>query len=145
MAAGGSTLGLACCSGARGLTREVPEFRQRNHRSSRRNRQVSVASRAFAAKGSFMKLASYIVRGRMGYGAVWGEGVVDLRSRLSALFPNIVELLRENGLAEARAASTGVRPDFPLGDVRLLPPLLAPEKILCIGVNYANRNAELSG
>ena len=92
-----------------------------------------------------MKLASYIVRGRMSYGAVVGEGVVDLRSRLSARFPNIVELLRENGLAEARAASTGVRPDFPLGDVRLLPPLLAPEKILCIGVNYANRNAELSG
>jgi len=92
-----------------------------------------------------MKLATYTVRGRMSYGAVVGDGVVDLRSRLSARFPNIVELLRENGLAEARAASTGVRPDFALSDAQLLPPLLAPEKILCIGVNYANRSAEVGG
>jgi len=92
-----------------------------------------------------MKLATYTARGRMSYGAIVGDGVVDLRSRLSARFPNIVELLRENGIAEARAASTGVRPDFPLGEAQLLPPLLAPEKILCIGVNYANRSAEVSG
>ena len=42
----------------------------------------------------------------------------------------------------ARAAVRGVRPDFPLAEVELLPPLLAPEKILCIGINYANRNAD---
>ena len=29
-----------------------------------------------------------------------------------------------------------------LDDVTLLPPITAPEKIICIGVNYANRNAE---
>jgi len=29
-----------------------------------------------------------------------------------------------------------------LDDLTLLPPILAPEKIMCIGVNYANRNAE---
>lgn len=31
---------------------------------------------------------------------------------------------------------------IPLADVTLLPPILQPEKIICIGVNYANRNAE---
>jgi 2-keto-4-pentenoate hydratase/2-oxohepta-3-ene-1,7-dioic acid hydratase in catechol pathway len=36
----------------------------------------------------------------------------------------------------------GVRADYPLREVELLPPVLAPEKILCIGVNYANRNAD---
>ena len=92
-----------------------------------------------------MKLASYIVRGRTSFGAVAGEGVVDLRTRLSARFPNVVDLLREGGLAEARAAAAAVRPDFPLSEVQLLPPLHAPEKILCIGVNYANRSAEVSG
>ena len=35
-----------------------------------------------------------------------------------------------------------MRPDFPLRDVELLPPIAAPEKILCIGINYANRNAD---
>ena len=37
--------------------------------------------------------------------------------------------------------SKGVRPDFPMSEVELLPPLLAPEKILCIGINY-NRDSE---
>ena len=31
---------------------------------------------------------------------------------------------------------------MPFGEVELLPPLLAPEKILCIGINYANRGAD---
>ena len=32
-----------------------------------------------------------------------------------------------------------MRPDVPLSEVELLPPLTAPEKILCVGINYANR------
>jgi len=35
-----------------------------------------------------------------------------------------------------------VRPDVALSEVELLPPLLAPEKILCIGINYANRGQD---
>jgi 2-keto-4-pentenoate hydratase/2-oxohepta-3-ene-1,7-dioic acid hydratase in catechol pathway len=35
-----------------------------------------------------------------------------------------------------------VRPDVPLAEVELLPPLAAPEKILCIGINYANRGQD---
>ena len=35
-----------------------------------------------------------------------------------------------------------MRPDFPLAEVELLPPVVAPEKILCIGVNYANRERD---
>ena len=41
-------------------------------------------------------------------------------------------------------SSPGVRPDFPLAEVELLPPVPGGEKILCIGVNYANRDAELT-
>jgi 2-keto-4-pentenoate hydratase/2-oxohepta-3-ene-1,7-dioic acid hydratase in catechol pathway len=92
-----------------------------------------------------MKLASYNVHGRASYGAVVGDSIVDLHLRLSPRYSTAVDLLRGNGLDEARAASTGVRPDFSLDDVELLPPLLAPEKILCIGVNYANRSTEVSG
>jgi 2-keto-4-pentenoate hydratase/2-oxohepta-3-ene-1,7-dioic acid hydratase in catechol pathway len=35
-----------------------------------------------------------------------------------------------------------VRSDFPLRDIEFLPPVLAPEKILCVGINYAHRNAD---
>jgi len=88
-----------------------------------------------------MRLASYNLRGRPSFGAVVGDGIVDLRSRLSR-FTTLLEMFRAQALGEAKAAADGVRPDVTLAEVELLPPLLAPEKILCIGINYANRGAD---
>lgn len=90
-----------------------------------------------------MKLASYKVRGRESFGVVAGEGVVDLKLRLGPRYETALDLLREDGgLDKARAAALGVRADYPFREVEWLPPLSAPEKILCIGINYANRNAD---
>jgi 2-keto-4-pentenoate hydratase/2-oxohepta-3-ene-1,7-dioic acid hydratase in catechol pathway len=89
-----------------------------------------------------MRLASYNVRSRPSYGGVVGDGVVDLRLRFGPRYPTLLDLLRGHGLNQARAELLGVRPDYALADVELLPPLVAPEKILCIGINYANRNAD---
>lgn len=89
-----------------------------------------------------MKLASYKVRGRDSFGAVVGEGVVDLKTRLAPQFNSVLDVLRAGGLAIAREAVRGVRADFPITEVEFLPPVLTPEKILCIGINYANRNAD---
>jgi len=88
-----------------------------------------------------MRLASYALRGRPSFGAVVGEGIVDLRPRLHR-FQNLSEVFRAKALDQAKAASDGVRPDVPLTEVELLPPLAAPEKILCIGINYANRGQD---
>ena len=89
-----------------------------------------------------MKLASYKVRGRDSFGVVVGEGVVDLKTRLAPQFASVLDLLREGGLDIAREVVRGVRADFPLRELEFLPPVLAPEKIVCIGINYANRNAD---
>jgi 2-keto-4-pentenoate hydratase/2-oxohepta-3-ene-1,7-dioic acid hydratase in catechol pathway len=88
-----------------------------------------------------MRLASYNLRGRPSFGAVVNDGIVDLRGRLSR-FTTLVEVFRAQALGEAKAVADGVRPDVPLSEVELLPPLVAPEKILCIGINYANRGAD---
>jgi 2-keto-4-pentenoate hydratase/2-oxohepta-3-ene-1,7-dioic acid hydratase in catechol pathway len=88
-----------------------------------------------------MRLASYNLRGRPSFGAVVGDGIVDLRGRLSR-FSSLLDVFRAQALGEAKAASDGVRPDVRLSEVELLPPLLAPEKILCIGINYANRGQD---
>ena len=85
-----------------------------------------------------MRLASYNLRGRPSFGAVVGDGIVDLRGRLSR-FATLLEVFRAQALDEAKAAVDGVRADVPLTEVELLPPLTAPEKILCIGINYADR------
>jgi 2-keto-4-pentenoate hydratase/2-oxohepta-3-ene-1,7-dioic acid hydratase in catechol pathway len=88
-----------------------------------------------------MRLASYNIRGRTSFGAVIGDGIVDLRPRLSR-FLTLLDVIRAGALDQAKAAVTGVRADFPLAEAEFLPPLDAPEKILCIGVNYANRAAD---
>jgi len=88
-----------------------------------------------------MRLASYNLRGRPSFGAVVGDGLVDLRGRLSR-FTTLLEVFRANALEQAKAATAGVRPEVPLAEVELLPPLATPEKILCIGINYANRERD---
>ena len=89
-----------------------------------------------------MKLASYKVRGRESFGAVVGDGVVDLKLRLGAGYDGLLDLLRAGALVKAREAVRGARADFALSEVTLLAPVTAPEKILCIGINYANRNTD---
>jgi 2-keto-4-pentenoate hydratase/2-oxohepta-3-ene-1,7-dioic acid hydratase in catechol pathway len=88
-----------------------------------------------------MRLASYNLRGRPSFGAVVGEGIVDLHARLSR-FATLLEVFRAQAFDEVSAVVKGVRPDVPLAEVELLPPLIAPEKILCIGINYAARERD---
>ena len=88
-----------------------------------------------------MRLASYNLHGRPSFGAVVGDGIVDLRARLSR-FATLLDVFRAQALDQAKAAAEGVRPEVPLAEVELLPPLSAPEKILCIGINYADRTKD---
>jgi 2-keto-4-pentenoate hydratase/2-oxohepta-3-ene-1,7-dioic acid hydratase in catechol pathway len=92
-----------------------------------------------------MHLASYIIRGRPSFGVVTGAGVVDLGRRMGPRYASVFDLLRGQALKEAELAARGAEADFRTEDVEWLPPVLTPEKIVCIGVNYANRDAEVSG
>lgn len=88
-----------------------------------------------------MRLASYRAAGKDGYGLVRDDGIVDLGSRLADC-PDLLALLRADGLDRVAGAVDGAGPDHRLADVELLPPVTDPEKIICVGVNYANRDAE---
>jgi 2-keto-4-pentenoate hydratase/2-oxohepta-3-ene-1,7-dioic acid hydratase in catechol pathway len=92
-----------------------------------------------------MHLASYNIRGRQSFGVVSGDGIVDLRPRLAPRLTSVLDVLRAGALDEVQRVAAGVRPDFALAEVELLTPVIGGEKILCIGVNYANRDAELTG
>lgn len=87
-----------------------------------------------------MRLATFSVNGRVSYGAVTDAGVVDLGRRLTK-YPALVDLIRADALGEAQRATT-TQADHALADVELLPPLPGAEKIICVGINYADRNAE---
>ena len=89
-----------------------------------------------------MRLLSYLVNGKPRYGAAVAAGVVDLAARIGSKFPDLQTLIAGDGLEAARTAAAGQKPDHGLDDLTLLPPVPAPEKLWCIGVNYRDRNAE---
>jgi 5-carboxymethyl-2-hydroxymuconate isomerase len=97
---------------------------------------------AFDRRGGDMQLATFEHAGRTSYGAVKGESIVDLGARLGSRAPTLQALI-VNGLEPAtRDMAEKETGDLPLREVKLERPLPAPGKILCVGVNYLDRNAE---
>ena len=89
-----------------------------------------------------MKLVSFRIDGKATYGAIAGEGVVDLGARLGAKYPDLKSLLAGPGLAEAQATLKDARVDAKLEAVTLLPVIPNPGKIFCIGHNYEEHRLE---
>jgi 2-keto-4-pentenoate hydratase/2-oxohepta-3-ene-1,7-dioic acid hydratase in catechol pathway len=88
-----------------------------------------------------MKLASYLADGKECFGVVTGDGVVTLNQRLSG-YANLRAALAGNALADIRKAVDGAKPDHRLAEIKWLPPIPNPEKILCAGINYRSHAAE---
>ncbi len=86
-----------------------------------------------------MRFLSFSHQGRDSWGVAAGEGVIDLGARRGG---SLHQVLLEDKLAEVRSAAENLSVDIPLAEISYLPPVTSPEKIACIGVNYANRNAE---
>jgi 2-keto-4-pentenoate hydratase/2-oxohepta-3-ene-1,7-dioic acid hydratase in catechol pathway len=88
-----------------------------------------------------MRYLSFAKDGKASFGAVTDSGVVDL----GAAHPELTDLrdaIRADRLAELTAEAENAEPDCALADIEFLPTITNPEKIICIGVNYANRNEE---
>jgi 2-keto-4-pentenoate hydratase/2-oxohepta-3-ene-1,7-dioic acid hydratase in catechol pathway len=84
-----------------------------------------------------MKLITFHADGKRRAGAIAGDGVIDLSARLGVA--SLKQLFDENRIAEAERITDA---DYPRADVRLDLPIPDPTKILCVGVNYVNRNEE---
>jgi 2-keto-4-pentenoate hydratase/2-oxohepta-3-ene-1,7-dioic acid hydratase in catechol pathway len=89
-----------------------------------------------------MKLITFECRGHAGYGAVKGDGIVNLAGRLGKEAPTLLDCIARRLNAKAAEIVAAKEPDLALADVKLRLPLPAPGKILCIGINYQDRNAE---
>ncbi len=100
-----------------------------------------------------MKLISFEHAGRASWGAVVGDasargtgfaaaaGVVDLGRRMPE-HATLRAFLEAGDMRAARRTARSVDADFALSDAKLARPVPYPEKILCVGVNYAERNEE---
>lgn len=88
------------------------------------------------------RLATYSVKGDIRYGAVLEGGIVDLSARHAKDYPTLREVIAAGKLVSLAEEAAGRTPVYALGEITWLPPVPAPEKIICIGVNYPDRNAE---
>jgi len=86
-----------------------------------------------------MRFGTFSIDGEPSWGAVAGEGVIDLGARFGG---DLQQSLAQDALASMADKAAALAADHPVAGVTWLPPVARPEKIACIGVNYANRNAE---
>jgi len=86
-----------------------------------------------------MKFLTYEYNGSIYWGAITDSGVVNLSEKLGG---DLQSIIQEGRLAEAEKIALQTIPTHQLCDIKYLAPITQPGKIACIGVNYANRNAE---
>jgi 2-keto-4-pentenoate hydratase/2-oxohepta-3-ene-1,7-dioic acid hydratase in catechol pathway len=91
---------------------------------------------------SFPRLATFSVNGSTRYGLVADNGIVDLSARHAKDYATLREVIAGGALTKLADDAARHSPDFALDAIRWRPPIPAPEKIICIGVNYPDRNAE---
>ena len=88
-----------------------------------------------------MKFVSFVRDGKASFGAVVDDQVVDLGARHPE-FADLRAAIRAGQLDTLADEATAANGDFATSDIEFLPTIPNPEKVICIGVNYANRNEE---
>ena len=88
-----------------------------------------------------MRFLSFSIAGQNSFGAVVDDAIADLGSRHPEL-ADLRDAMRQDRMAALADEASRLDGDVSVNDIRYLPTVPNPEKIICIGVNYANRNAE---
>ncbi|NNE27448.1 MAG: fumarylacetoacetate hydrolase family protein [Saprospiraceae bacterium] len=90
-----------------------------------------------------MKFASYKVGGRMTYGSVVesaaGIGFTDIGQEYGN---DLRQWIAMDSMKKLQEIASGLPVHYNENQIEYLPPIITGQKIVCIGVNYANRNAE---
>jgi 2-keto-4-pentenoate hydratase/2-oxohepta-3-ene-1,7-dioic acid hydratase in catechol pathway len=90
-----------------------------------------------------MKLASFAAGGKAAFGVVTDGGVVVLNGQLKSGAATLREALAAGALDEIREVAKNFKPDHKLSDIKFLPVIPDPQKILCAGINYRSHAAEV--
>ena len=85
-------------------------------------------------------LISFLHNNAPRFGRLDGETVTDLTDVFAGRFTSLSDAANQGALADLYDAEGGTR--LAAGDVVLTAPLPAPGKIICVGVNFPDRNAE---
>ncbi|MEC8262988.1 MAG: fumarylacetoacetate hydrolase family protein [Pseudomonadota bacterium] len=84
-------------------------------------------------------LISFLHNNAARFGRLDGKTVTDLTDSFNGRFASLSDAANAGALAELHAADGA---SLALADVTLTAPLASPGKIICVGVNFPDRNAE---
>ncbi|MHA6264789.1 fumarylacetoacetate hydrolase family protein [Arenibacterium sp. CAU 1754] len=87
------------------------------------------------------RFATYTAEGETFYGAVTDDGMIALSPDFPH-WPSLREVIEADALHELAIAATGRDVTHPDGTYTYAIPIPAPEKIICVGVNFPARNEE---
>ena len=88
-----------------------------------------------------MKFISFIYENKNSFGIVKEDTIIDLTQYIDGV-TDLREAIRKDKLNELSEMASMTETGISLEEVRYLPTITNPEKIICIGVNYLDRNAE---
>ena len=88
-----------------------------------------------------MKFASYSTGGNDYYGAVVEDGMIALSPEFPE-WPTLREVIAAGGFDRLEDAAKGAEVSHKTGTFTFEIPIPSPEKIICVGVNFPDRNAE---
>lgn len=88
-----------------------------------------------------MRFATFTAEDRQQYGVAMDGGMVALSADFPE-WPTLRSVIAAGGLPRLAGAAAGREIDYPDGAFRWDIPVPDPEKIICVGVNYPDRNAE---
>ncbi|WP_146346230.1 fumarylacetoacetate hydrolase family protein [Phaeobacter marinintestinus] len=87
------------------------------------------------------RIATYSAGGETFFGAVTDEGMIAL-SPAFPQWPTLREVIEAGALYDLAVAAEGKPVTHPTGTFQYEIPIPGPEKIICVGVNFPDRNAE---
>jgi 2-keto-4-pentenoate hydratase/2-oxohepta-3-ene-1,7-dioic acid hydratase in catechol pathway len=88
-----------------------------------------------------MKLASYVVGGKPGFGVVTDEGIIDLADR--GVGRSLKHAMASGSLDKIKEVAAGLKPGLSQADVEFEPCIPNPGKVFCIGINYRKHVLEM--
>ena len=86
-----------------------------------------------------MRIATFQNGNSISYGVVLDEGVIEASVGFRARFPTVRDLLEADAIDGLAEDLVGRSAELNLTDLRLLPPIHNPQRIICVGINYPKR------
>ena len=86
-----------------------------------------------------MRFLTFNHAGKESWGVITDIGVIDLGNLVGG---SLLEVLQNNKIEAMKKLANALEIDYKAEDIEFLAPISNPGKIACVGVNYANRNAE---